>query len=388
MTKISKFAKSPKKFTELLNRSEGISLTPIIVIMVVMSVMGGVFSSIMGNWKISAPITVNSNKAYYLAETAAMFALQDAYYRFNIPGSFSFGTSTAVPYVVSSVTTGNVTEVADYWFEMPDLSDDVTTGVNDDGVDDDNDDVGTATPEPDRYTIIATGRVNIGGTTVAKRQIKVKADITDNSAAAIAPGVHTDGDICGTGATADHFDIENPTTGDFVTYAKTCDLPTSGSETDLIYRPAKVLDENVFKAMAQDQGHYHSGNFAVTDGYPNGSYYYSGSVPNFIYVEGEFVMNGNLEAWGVYWINGTTTVFNGNYEVHGIIISEGDITMNGGGSIPVNLDGGIIQYGGSNTLTGNGQPVDIDINEGYFADLDSALTIVNVVSWQEAVSAN
>ena len=100
--------KSLKKFAELLNRSEGLSLTPIIVIMVIMSIMGGVFTSIMGSWKVSAPITANSNKAFYLAETAAMFALQDAYFRFN-GGSFNFGTSTAAPHVVSSVTTGNVT---------------------------------------------------------------------------------------------------------------------------------------------------------------------------------------------------------------------------------------------------------------------------------------
>ena len=376
--------KSLKKFTELLNRSEGLSIIPIIAVMVIMSVMGGVFSSIMGGWKISAPMTVNSNKAFCLAETAATFALQDAYFRFN-GGSFNFGTSTTAPYVVSSVTTGNVTEVADYWFEMPDSADDVTTGVNDDDVDDDTDDASAT----DRYTIIATGTVKIGGTTVAKRQIKVKADITDNSAAAIAPGVHTDGEICGTGATADHFDITNDTPDPdlYVTYAKTCDVPTSGDEAGIIYRSPPPLDENVFKAMAQDQGHYHSGNFAVSDGYPNGSYYYSGSVPNFIYVEGDFTMNGNLTAHGVYWINGTTTVFNGNYQMDGIIISVGDITMNGGGSVSPNMNGGLIQYGG-NQLIGNGQPVEIDINEGYFADLDAALTIVNVVSWQEAVSAN
>ena len=377
--------KSLKKFTELLNRSEGISIIPIIVVMVMVSIMGGVFTSMMGKWKTSAPITINSKKAYCQAETAATFALEDAYLRFN-GGNFNVGTSTAAPYVVSSVTTGNVTEVADYWFEMPGLSDDVTTGVNDDIVDDDLDDISS----PDRHTIIATGSVIIGGTTVAKRQIKVLADITDNSAAAIEPGIHTDGCIQGTGAATTHFDMDNPTTTANVTYDKTCNVPVTGSETTppIVYRPAKIMDENVFKAMAEDQGQYHSGNFSAPDNYPNSSYYYSGSVPNFIYIEGDFTLGGNDTVYGVYWINGTTTVFNGNYQINGIIISEGDITMNGGGTQVPNMNGGIIQYGGGSTLNGNGAPVDIDINEGFFMDLDAALNIVNVVSWQEAVSAN
>jgi hypothetical protein len=39
-------------------------------------------------------------------------------------------------------------------------------------------------------------------------------------------------------------------------------------------------------------------------------------------------------------------------------------------------------------LTGNEQPVDLDVNEGFFQDLDSALTSVTVKSWKEPVSAN
>lgn len=61
--------------------------------------------------------------------------------------------------------------------------------------------------------------------------------------------------------------------------------------------------------------------------------------------------------------------------------------MNGGGSLPPNMDGGIIQYGATSTLTGNGLPVDININE-TFEVLNNTLPIVTVVSSQEAVSAN
>ncbi len=378
--------KSLKKLTEIFNRNEGVSLVAIMALLVIMSVMGGVFSSVMGRWKVSSPATINSSKAVYLAETAAMYALQDARYRFY-GGSFNYGTR-AVPYIVSTSST----EEADYWFERPDdpthLNDDGTSSADDDAVDDDADDAS----DPTLYSIIATGKVKRGGTTVAKRQIKIKATIIDSSSAGPVPGVHTDGNIEGTGPPNNsHLDMDNPTTGANVTYGDGINNVTSGSESGppgIVYRPAHPLDENVFKALATDQGHYHSGNFSASNNYPNGSYYYSGSVPNIIYVNGDLTINGNMEIYGVYWINGNTTVFNGNYRVNGIIICEGNLTMNGGGALSPNLDGGIIHYGATNTLTGNGQPVDIDINETYFEDMNNTLPIVTVVSSQEAVSAN
>jgi hypothetical protein len=345
-----------------------------------MSVMGGVFSSVMGRWKISAPTNINSSKAIYLAESAAMFALQDARYRFY-GGSFNYGTR-AVPYAVSSSST----EEASYWFERPDdpthLDDDDTSNADDDAVDDDADDVS----DPTLYSIIATGKVKRDGTTVAKRQIKIKATIIDSTLVGPTPGVHTDGDIEGTGPPNNaHFDITNGS--DNVTYGDGSDNVTSGNEAGIVYRPAQTLDEDVFKVLAADQGHYHSGNFSATNNYPNGSYYYSGNVPNMTYVSGDLTINGNLNIYGVYWIKGNTTVFNGNYLIEGIIICEGDLTMNGGGT-PPSMNGGIIQYGATSTLTGNGQPVEIEINAIYFEAMNNTLPIVTVVSSQEAVSAN
>ncbi len=373
--------KSLKKLAGTLNRNEGVSLIAIIALLVIMSVMGGVFSSVMGSWKISAPTNINSSKAGYLAETAAMYALQDARYRFY-GGSFNYGTR-AVPYAVSS--TG--TEEANYWFERPDdpthLNDDDTINADDDIVDDDLDDA----TDPTLYSIIATGKIKRAGATVAKRQIKIKATIIDSTLVGPTPGVHTDGNIEGTGPPNNaHFDITSA--GDNVTYGDGADNVTSGNETGIVYRPADPLDEDVFRVLAADQGHYYGGNFSATDNYPNGSYYYSGSVPNMTYVNGDLTINGNLQIYGVYWIKGNTTVFNGNYRINGIIICEGDLTMNGGGTLSPNMNGGIIQYGATSTLTGNGQPVNIDINATFFEDMNNTLPIVTVVSSQEAVSAN
>jgi len=416
--------RSLKKFTVLLKRNEGGSLIPIVMIMVVMALMGGVFTSIMGVWKQSAPVTINSKRASYLAETAATYALMDASYRFfsvdatdpsitpSIPPgkplypSATTGTKSA-PYIVVN----NGTETAQYWIERPyhsintsvdeypsgthrGLNDDDGVDEDDDGVDDDDDDGSKDSKDPDmkrRYTIIATGKVKKDGITVAKRQVKVKAIISDNSADELEPGVHTDGKICGTGNNQVHFDITNPTSGANVTYDNDCDIPTSGSEDDLIYRPSKDLNAKVFKAMAKDQGHYIDivGSWTVPDGYPNGSYYHDGNVPCFIYVEGDESLIGNRTIYGVYWIAGNAdTDFSGSCQLNGILICHGDINMNGGGNASPNLNGGIISYGDLNDLTGSGSPVDIQINEGFFSALNSAMTIVTVESWQESVSAN
>ena len=129
--------KSFKNFTGILNKNEGVSIIALVVLMVVMSVMGAVFTSIMARWKLSAPTTLNSHKSLNLAETAALFALQKARHGFY-SGAFDYGTR-ASPHVVYSSST----EESSYWFERPGAGyshDDKTSAADDDAVDDDDDD--------------------------------------------------------------------------------------------------------------------------------------------------------------------------------------------------------------------------------------------------------
>ena len=376
--------KSLKRFTEILKRNEGLSLIAIIALMVIMAVMGGVFSQIMGRWTLSAPATINSTRAYYLAETAAMFALQDARYRFY-GGSFNFGTNGS-PYTVFSSST----EEADYWFERPDSgyeNDDTTGGTYDDYIDDDADDAS----DPTLYTIIATGKVKRDGTTVATRQIKIKAIITSNISSPVAAGVHTVGAINGTGT---GFSISDADGTNTVAYKAGADWNyavgyTEADEDGLIYRSAPTLDKGIFKALAIDQGHYNAGDLTIghsSNDYPNGNYYYTGTIPNITYIEGstsDLTIGGNRTAYGIYWVEGNVTL-NANSVVNGIIICEGDITLNG----TALLNGGIIQYGSSNKINDNGNPSAITIDEGFFDDLNDTIPEITIVSWQEAVSAN
>jgi len=149
-----------------------------------------------------------------------------------------------------------------------------------------------------------------------------------------------------------------------------------------------VLDADYFKAMAKEQGHYNPCN--IGNGYPSTSFYYDAPVntmPNITYIEGNLSLTGTMTVYGVYYVNGTVAM-GGNVTMEGIVICNGDFTANGGGTASPNLSGGIVQYGGTNTLRGNGNPVEIHINNSYFVPFVNKIPIINVVSWKEAVSAN
>ncbi len=394
-----------RNFTGVLKRNEGLSLIAIVALIVIMAVMGGVFSHIMGRWTLSAPATINSSKALCLAETAVMFALQDARYRFY-GGSFNHGTS-GTPYIVHS----SDTEEANYWFERPDSDDDGdsasdgSSDSSDSGSDDGSDDDADDASNPTRYTIIATGKVIRDGTTVAKRQIKVKATITQSPPTLAKPGIHAEGSIRGSGSSAfriwqdgvvinadeDNYNVAFSNG----TYADSDAAPSDGSRilpVQTIYQTpgdsAPDLDEEFFKAMAEDQGHY---NPTVTDGYPgNSSYYYdtpTNTIPNITYISGSLSPCNNKTLYGIYWIKGDISL-GGNFQVNGIIICEGDVKVSASNAAPnPHLDGGIIQYG-SGQVWGAGNPTTIQINDDFFNALNNAIPVITVESWQEAISAN
>ena len=244
----------------------------------------------------------------------------------------------------------------------------------------------------DLYTIIATGKVKIDGSTVAKRQIKVRATIIPSPATTIIPGVHTEGIIQGGGLSGSpHIDITNGTLTTSFAGGNDNNISNPDPEAGLVYRSPPVLDENMFKILSTNQGHNQSGTFTATDDYPepgNPSYYYDAStntMPNITHIDGNLSSIGNRVIYGIYWVTGWVDLSGGTV-VHGIIICEGNLTQNGGAGDEI--DGGIIQYGSTNTLASNGNNVDITINDAFFDALNATIPIINVISNQEAVSAN
>ncbi len=431
--------KSLKKLVRMLSKNEGISLIPIIVIMVLMSIMGGVFTSIMGGWKLSAPVTINSNKAYYLAETAAMFALQDAKYRFfstKADGTPIFPHETTGirtdPYIVSD----SGTETAEYWIERPyfdpfpfstnftvDLgrgnNDDIITGTNDDeddSDDDSDDDDITAANDvnsdsySDVYTIIATGKVIRGTATVAKRQIKIKATITDNIDNPVDSGIHAEGSIRGGGTDAfriwmNGLDVGTDTASVAFSssiYATSADGQASGSRTDVVYQPPEDsdppdLDEEFFKAIATDQVHYNP-TISAGSTYPvsSTSFYYHNvdtdyNTPNITYIDGDLgntatPLNG-VTLYGIYYVTGDI-VLEGNIKVKGILIGNNNIKLSASGAADPHLEGGIIQLGSGGQVWGAEDPTTVLINDVFFDALNNTVPNITIQSFQEAMSAN
>ncbi len=168
-----------KKFIGKLNRNDGMSIVFIVAIMLMMTIMGGAFTSIMGVWKQSSSYAINSARAYQLANSAATYALQDT--KNSIDDAIPVVCGQRLNLVTAIADDGNGGS-ADYWIEMPLLTDDFLSGglgamiSDDDNVNDDLDD-NVVGDDPYLYTIIATGRVNSGGIQVAQRQIKVFIDI-------------------------------------------------------------------------------------------------------------------------------------------------------------------------------------------------------------------
>ncbi len=175
------------KLIENSNKSDGVAIMALVVLLVMMTIMGGAFASIMGGWKTSAPYAINSNRAAQLANSAAVFALQNAKENIDAANYINCGLRLALVTVISDDGNGGS---ADYWIERPSQggtlassNDDFDTGPDDDDYDDDVNDV----TDPDLFTIIATGRVTSGGVLVAKRQVKIFVDYTATAPSVITP---------------------------------------------------------------------------------------------------------------------------------------------------------------------------------------------------------
>jgi hypothetical protein len=302
----------------------------------------------------------------------------------------------------------NGTETAEYWIERPHksansvididgkdfgrgLDDDDITGVDDDYVDDDGDDEaskGNADDES-RYTIIATGKVKRNGTIVAKKQIKATALIVRSGWGVIAEKVYTEGIIDGDGTSKDpEFHIKKGSKVTSYIDGDNVNVPNPTAEIELVDRTGlPVLDEYMFKALSTSQGHNQSGTWNVTDGYPNGSFFYSTDMPNVIYVDGNLSATGAAKLiWGIYYVTGWVDL-NSTAQVEGIIICDGNITLNGGTGDQIH--GGLFQYGSTSRLTGNGNDCMIDLgSNNYYEYLDWTMPSITIESWHETRSAH
>lgn len=119
------------------------------------------------------------------------------------------------------------------------------------------------------------------------------------------------------------------------------------------------------------QGHIYSGHTHISDGYPNGNFYYSGLTPNVTWVDGDLHVQNNRTIYGIYIVEGETT-FDENVTVEGIIYTPNTGTLitktKDDDSIMTNINGGIITWGG---VDGAGYQIYVDHEPEYMRALAS-----------------
>lgn len=112
-------------------------------------------------------------------------------------------------------------------------------------------------------------------------------------------------------------------------------------------------------------------------------------IPNFVYIEGDLVLSGNVGSLGGFFIvvgdvlNNPSATFdatiNGNGQIDGCIYTRGIFRVNGGGG-GLNVNGGVWS-GEEAELNGNAT---VTYNAGYMAAIRANISAdVQVISWRE-----
>ncbi len=164
-------------------------------------------------------------------------------------------------------------------------------------------------------------------------------------------------------------------------------LAMSESQTDT-YDSGNVyeVDENNDKLIDPDTG--------SEKDLPNEFWYDDAeTTPNIVYIKGDLVLNGNIEAGGFFVVAGDVitdpddtqdATLNGSGTIDGVIYTRGDFIINGGGVDGLNIDGGI--WSGEETRL-NGS-ANVAWNE-YYMDAIDALNIeplAQIIYWEDLKS--
>ncbi len=138
----------------------------------------------------------------------------------------------------------------------------------------------------------------------------------------------------------------------------------------------EIYDQNLID-MATSQGQVQADAvFYPTDGYPNGSFYYSDTTANVTHVLGDLWVQGGRTIYGIFVVEGNITM-EGSAEAEGVLYTKNpgyNVSYGGGGPDESSVVGGIIAYG---DVTGSGNHINITYNPAY---MNSFVTFGNVTS--------
>ena len=392
-----KMTKNSDSLAKLLRRREGMSLIAVIVILAILVAVGGVYSSLMSRWQTSAPITLNSSKAFYLAELYAQLGIIYLRDGISYTGSTTCQVSMSIPNI-SSIESGA------YGVCGPDV-----TGVDDLYIIRSIGVVGPVQSSPSTwwdqatcdFIVPAAELPNIRALRKIKEEVYKTGERIDMPAQA-----YVEGGIIGN----PDFTISDGVGGS-VTYDNVGNV-SAGDPTGLVTNTVPVDSDSLFNilinmAVCQNNScgnHYYPspGSLGLSwgpqqSGWPcdengaGGSFYYhddsdnSKDIPNIVYINGNLTVTGNTTVNGIFAIEGDDIDISGEANINGIIIFRGDGTIRGGGSPGKTEALGVIAYG---TLTGNGSNTDVQITEALYDTLDNiASSSLAPYSWEEEISS-
>ena len=125
-----------------------------------------------------------------------------------------------------------------------------------------------------------------------------------------------------------------------------------------------VIQDSLLISLATSQGHVIRRNFTPANRYPNGSFYYSGEVPNVTRVGGNLTVQGGRTVYGIFVVEGNVTL-RGGARVDGVIYlpNPGSTVIRGGGDpSESSVTGSIITAG---SVSGTGSHVTVRLNTDY-----------------------
>ena len=397
MLRFLKTKKDSDTLVKLIHKREGMSLIALIAILAILVAVGAGYSSLMSRWQTSAPITLNSSKAFYLAELYAQ--LGTIYLRDGVSYTGSATCRVSMPTSsISSIESGaygvcgpDVTGVADLYIIR-------SIGV-----------VGPVQSPPSTWWDQATCDFIAPAAELPNIRAlrKIKEEVYKTGERIDMPAqIYVEGSIVGN----PDFTISNEV-DDSVTYDSIGNV-AAGSPTSLVDNTVPVDSETLFDAlinMAVCQNnscgnHYYpslgalglswgpqQNNWPCDENGATGSFCYhddsdnARDIPNVIYINGDFAVAGNTTVNGIFAIEGDTVDISGEASINGIVVLRGDGAIRGGSS-PIKTEAfGVIAYG---SLTGDGANTNVEITEAYYDTLDNiASSSLTTYSWQEEISS-
>ena len=147
------------------------------------------------------------------------------------------------------------------------------------------------------------------------------------------------------------------------------------------------IDHDDLVNQAASQGHVQTDAvFEPDDEYPNSSFYYSGTTPNFTHVLGDLRVHGGRRVYGIFIVEGNATL-EGSSRIDGVLYlpnSTSTILYGGGNPNEASITGGILTWG---TIDGTGNHISVQHDPDYMRPFIEGYSPNNapmrVLTWQQ-----